>query len=61
VIPDYSSLAQEWEDNKKSLLEFAWAAHMGIKGMVGWGSLGISANLWTFRRKKGKRDKKEAR
>ncbi len=29
-----SSLPQEWEDNKKALLEFAWATHMGIKGMV---------------------------
>jgi hypothetical protein len=29
-----SSLPQEWADNKKALLEFAWATHMGIKGMV---------------------------
>ena len=28
------SLAQEWEDNKKSLLEFIWAAHWGVKGVV---------------------------
>ena len=28
------SLAGEWNDNKKSLLEFIWAAHWGVKGVV---------------------------
>jgi len=32
--PTEASLKGEWEDNKKSLLEFIWAAHMGIKGMI---------------------------
>jgi len=32
--PSAESLPQEWADNKKSLLEFAWATHMGIKGMI---------------------------
>ena len=26
-----SVLEQEWEDNKQSLLEFAWQAHLGFK------------------------------
>merc|ERR1711893_63806 len=32
--PPASSLAGEWSDNKKSLLEFIWAAHWGVKGVV---------------------------
>ena len=32
--PAASTLAQEWEDNKKSLLEFIWMAHSGFKGVV---------------------------
>ena len=28
------SVKTEWEDNKRSLLEYIWTAHMGIKGMV---------------------------
>merc|ERR1712029_264691 len=32
--PPASALQQEWEDNKKSLLEFAWQAHLGFKGLV---------------------------
>merc|ERR1712004_33459 len=32
--PSASTLAQEWEDNKKSLLEFIWLAHSGVKGVV---------------------------
>jgi len=32
--PPASSLAGEWNDNKKSLLEFIWAAHWGVKGVV---------------------------
>merc|ERR1712176_485751 len=32
--PPASSLPGEWEDNKKSLLEFIWAAHWGVKGVV---------------------------
>merc|ERR1719373_1494049 len=32
--PPASSLSGEWADNKKSLLEFIWAAHWGIKGVV---------------------------
>merc|ERR1719278_55783 len=32
--PPASSLKSEWEDNKKSLLEFIWAAHSGVKGVV---------------------------
>jgi len=32
--PPASSLSGEWADNKKSLLEFIWAAHWGIKGVI---------------------------
>merc|ERR1711981_721090 len=32
--PPASALSQEWEDNKKSLLEFIWMAHSGFKGVV---------------------------
>ena len=32
--PSASVLQQEWEDNKRSLLEFIWLAHSGFKGMV---------------------------
>merc|ERR1719410_3271142 len=32
--PPASSLAGEWEDNKRSLVEFLWAAHWGAKGVV---------------------------
>jgi len=32
--PPASALQQEWEDNKKSLLEFIWLAHSGVKGVV---------------------------
>jgi len=32
--PPAASLSQEWEDNKAALLEFIWAAHMGVKGMI---------------------------
>merc|ERR1712223_1757012 len=32
--PDASLLQKEWEDNKKSLLEFIWQAHLGFKGLV---------------------------
>ena len=28
------SLAQEWKDNKEALLEYIWATHYGVKGMV---------------------------
>merc|ERR1719411_560201 len=33
-FPASSSLKSEWEDNKKSLVEFIWAAHWGVKGVV---------------------------
>ena len=33
LIPS-SSLAQEWADNKDALLEYIWATHYGVKGMV---------------------------
>merc|ERR1711981_968863 len=33
-FPSSSSLKSEWEDNKKSMLEFIWAAHWGVKGVV---------------------------
>merc|ERR1711997_381112 len=33
-FPPASTLKQEWEDNKKSLMEFMWMAHMGVKGTV---------------------------
>jgi len=33
-FPASSSLKSEWEDNKKSMLEFIWAAHWGVKGVV---------------------------
>merc|ERR1719382_1006317 len=33
-FPASSSLKTEWEDNKKSMLEFMWAAHWGVKGVV---------------------------
>jgi hypothetical protein len=32
--PPASQLKQEWEDNKKALMEFIWMAHMGVKGTV---------------------------
>merc|ERR1711997_613323 len=32
--PAASELQREWEDNKQSLLEFAWQAHLGFKGLV---------------------------
>merc|ERR1712226_35026 len=32
--PPASSLKGEWEDNKKSLIEYIWRAHSGVKGMV---------------------------
>lgn len=32
--PAASVLEQEWNDNKQSLLEFAWQAHLGFKGLV---------------------------
>merc|ERR1711935_830590 len=32
--PPKDSLEGEWLDNKASLMEFMWAAHRGIKGMV---------------------------
>lgn len=32
--PPASQLEQEWEDNKKALMEFMWMAHMGVKGTV---------------------------
>jgi len=32
--PAASELQKEWEDNKQSLLEFAWQAHLGFKGLV---------------------------
>ncbi|CAN7993032.1 unnamed protein product, partial [Ixodes hexagonus] len=32
--PPPSKLKTEWEDNKQSLLNFAWQAHIGIKGIV---------------------------
>merc|ERR1712141_389247 len=33
-FPPASTLKQEWEDNKKALMEFMWMAHMGVKGTV---------------------------
>jgi len=33
-FPPASQLKQEWEDNKKALMEFMWMAHMGVKGTV---------------------------
>merc|ERR1711936_1253354 len=32
--PPAASLSQEWDDNKAALLEFIWAAHMGVKGLI---------------------------
>jgi hypothetical protein len=32
--PPASVLEQEWNDNKKALLEFMWQVHSGIKGVV---------------------------
>merc|ERR1711976_395698 len=32
--PPASELKQEWEDNKKALLEFMWKVHSGVKGMI---------------------------
>merc|ERR1719491_1434340 len=32
--PSKASLEGEWKDNKASLMEFMWATHMGVKGMV---------------------------
>jgi len=39
-FPASASLEQEWKDNKKSLMEFIWAAHWGVKGMVRDGQTG---------------------
>uniref|UniRef100_A0A7E4V2U8 Peptidase_M14 domain-containing protein n=1 Tax=Panagrellus redivivus TaxID=6233 RepID=A0A7E4V2U8_PANRE len=33
-FPDGKLLPQLWEDNKKSLFEFIWQAHIGIKGLI---------------------------
>merc|ERR1712066_1122570 len=33
-FPSSSSLKSEWEENKKSLLEFIWAVHWGVKGVI---------------------------
>ena len=32
--PPASALQGEWEDNKRSMLEFIWLAHSGVKGVV---------------------------
>jgi len=32
--PSKESLAQEWKDNKEALLEYIWATHYGVKGMI---------------------------
>lgn len=32
--PDASVLESEWNDNKKSLIEFMWMAHSGVKGVI---------------------------
>ena len=32
--PDPKTFPKEWEDNKKPLIEFMWATHMGVKGVV---------------------------
>jgi len=32
--PSAKSLSGEWEDNKEAMLEFIWAAHFGVKGMI---------------------------
>ena len=34
LIHSFSSLPGEWADNKDSLLEFIWAAHWGVKGII---------------------------
>ena len=41
----FVSLKGEWEDNKKSLLEFIWTAHWGVKGVV---SFTFIASLVSF-------------
>uniref|UniRef100_A0AC35U5U7 Peptidase_M14 domain-containing protein n=1 Tax=Rhabditophanes sp. KR3021 TaxID=114890 RepID=A0AC35U5U7_9BILA len=33
-FPAPNTLPQLWEDNKKAMIEFLWAAHNGIKGVV---------------------------
>jgi len=32
--PPASELEEEWNKNRKALIEFIWLAHMGVKGMV---------------------------
>eukprot|EP00090_Calanus_glacialis_P034114 TRINITY_DN569_c0_g1_i1.p1 TRINITY_DN569_c0_g1~~TRINITY_DN569_c0_g1_i1.p1 ORF type:complete len:495 (-),score=140.55 TRINITY_DN569_c0_g1_i1:78-1430(-) len=32
--PAKESLSQEWADNKASLVEYIWATHYGVKGMI---------------------------
>merc|ERR1712106_348581 len=32
--PTKESLSSEWADNKAALLEYIWAAHYGVKGMI---------------------------
>lgn len=33
-MPEGSQLPQFWEDNKKSIFEYVWKAHSGVKGVV---------------------------
>ncbi|CEF59568.1 Peptidase M14, carboxypeptidase A domain and Carboxypeptidase-like, regulatory domain and Carboxypeptidase, regulatory domain-containing protein [Strongyloides ratti] len=33
-FPDSKDLPKYWDDNKKALIEFLWAVHTGIKGIV---------------------------
>lgn len=42
------SLQGEWEDNKKSLIEFIWTAHSGLKGMVSWNLSCLKSCLFYF-------------
>ena len=30
----FQEILKEWEDNKEALLEYIWATHYGVKGMV---------------------------
>ena len=41
----YFSLEGEWVDNKASLMEFMWAAHRGVKGMVSYHSISNVGNV----------------
>lgn len=58
-FPAGNTLPTFWKDNKKSLLEFIWKAHMGIKGVVKDADTGkpiSNAIVWVRNSTNGNRD-----